>query len=109
MSATIDDRRTPEQKRATLGLVVATDNFMSGWGQAQGRSIFAVPFRTWQEGEIVADNMRARSEMRRVRIVGDYPGEYRPKLRKGDHLSIRDMSPCPRFYAPGGFHEGMDR
>ncbi len=97
---TIDDRRSEADKTATAFLVVATDKFMSGWGNAPGRSLFAVPCRSWEEAKIVEENMRHRSEMKRVRIVG---AAYRPKLRNGDHYSIRDMSDCSRFYERGGF------
>ena len=99
---TIDDRRTEEDKARTVGFVVANDSFMSGWGQAPGRSIFAVPFRSWTEASIVEDNMRHRSEMKYVRVVGK---AYRPRLRAGDHFSIRDMSECDRWYKEGGFRE----
>ena len=95
-----EDHRTPEQKAATVCFVVATDSFMSGWGQAKGRSIFAVPCRSMQEAFIVEDNMRHRSEMKRVRIVG---ADYRPRLYNGDHLSIRAMDDVSRFYEPGAF------
>lgn len=95
-----DDHRSEEDKAATIGFVVATDSFMSGWGQAPGRSLFAVPFRTWAEGRIVSENMHARSEMKRVRVVGK---DYRPRMRPGDHLSIRAMDDCARFYEVGGF------
>jgi len=102
--ATTDDRRSEADKARTWGFVVATDSFMSGWGGAAGgRSIFAVPVRSPKEAEIVADNMRARSEMKRVRIVGH---DYKPRLRNGDHLSIRAMDNCARFYKPGGFRAG---
>lgn len=101
-SPMIDDKRSPEDKAATLGFVVATDSFMSGWGNAPGRSLFAVPFRTWDEADIVEANMRARGDMKRVRVVG---AKYRPRLYPGDHLSIRDMSDCSRFYKRGGFSE----
>jgi len=97
---TILDRRSEAEKESTWGFVVATDSFMSGWGDAPRRSLFAVPVRNWKEAEIVLDNMQHRPEMKRARIVGK---DYRPKLRPGDHLSIRDMSDCARFYAPGGF------
>ena len=100
--AVIDDRRTEEDKAATIGFVVATDSFMSGWGEARGRSLFAVPVRNWAEAVTVENNMRARSEMKRVRVVGK---DYRPRLYPGDHLSIRDMSDCDRFYRVGGFKE----
>lgn len=96
----IDDCRTDDDKAATEGFVVATDSFMSGWGQAPARSFFAVPFRSPYEATIVLDNMEARSEMKRVRLAGK---NYRPQLRSGDHLSIRAIDDCSRFYKPGGF------
>ncbi len=101
--ATIDDRRSEADKAATAFFVVATDRFMSGWGRAQGgRSLFAVPCKDMAQARIVEENMRHRSEMKRVRIVA---AGYRPALRRGDHYSIRDMSDCSRFYTPGGFAE----
>lgn len=102
----IDDRRTPEDKARTVGFVVATDSFMSGWGQAPGRSLFAVPLSNWDQEPTVTANMDARSDMKRVRTVGK---DYRPHLAAGDHLSIRDMSDCSRFYEPGGFHKEAQR
>lgn len=107
MSYIIDDRRTDEDKAATWGFIVATDKFLSGWGGAPRRSIFAVPVRSYEEARIVDDNMRHRSEMKRVRLV--IGKNYRPKLYPGDHLSIRDMADCDRFYTPGGFHEDRSR
>lgn len=98
--AIIDDRRSAEDKARTVLLVVATDSFMSGWGHAPGKSYFAVPCASLEQAEIVEENMRHRSEMKRVRIVYK---DYRPRLRAGDHLSIRNMSDCSRFYERGGF------
>jgi len=83
-----DDKRTPEEKARTCGFVVATDRFMSGWGGAPGRSLFAVPFDSWELAHVIKDNMRHRSEMMRVRVVGK---DYRPRLYSGDHLSIRHI------------------
>jgi len=100
--AVVDDHRSEADKAQTWGFVVATDSFMSGWGMAPGRSLFAVPVTDDKQAEIVADNMRARSDMKRVRIVGH---DYRPRLFDGDHYSIRDMNDCSRFYTPGGFRK----
>ena len=97
---TIDDRRSADDIAATAGFVVANDSFMSGWGQATGRSLFAVPFRSMEEARIVEENMRDRTEMKYVRVVGP---DYRPRLYPGDHLSIRDCSDASRFYVKGGF------
>ena len=98
--ATRDDRRSEADKAATVGFVVATDSFMSGWGNAPGKSYFAVPFRSYEESRIVEDNMNARTEMKRVRVVGK---DYRPRLRAGDHFSIGAIDDCSRFYTAGGF------
>lgn len=100
--AIIDDQRSDEEKKRTIGFVVAIDNFMSGWGMAQGISYFAVPFETWDEAVTVEVNMRRRDEMKCVRIVGP---DYQPKLREGDHLSIRAhrRGDTDRFFVMGGF------
>lgn len=98
--AVIDDKRTPEERAATRFLAVATDRFMSGWGSAPGRSIFALACTTLAEAETCADNLGKRSDMTRVRIV---EAPYRPHLRDGDHLSISGRSEAERHYLPGGF------
>ena len=95
-----NDRRTEADKAATVGFVVATDRFMSGWGQAPGSSYYAVPFSDWDQAVTVEANMRRRSEMKRVRVVG---ADYRPRLGAGDHLSIASMDGASRFYTVGGF------
>ena len=100
--AIVHDRRTEEDKARTAGFVVATDSFMSGWGKAPGRSLFAVPFADDIQAAIVERNMQHRSEMKRVRIVArDYPQQV--KLSPSDHLSISDMRGSSRFYREGGF------
>lgn len=81
----VHDRRTPEERSATVAFIVATDRFMSGWGRAPGRSYFAVPVLQGQDACVIEDNMRNRSEMMRVRYVA---ANWRPKLHDGDHLSI---------------------
>ena len=84
----IDDKRTEQEKAETEGFVVATDSFMSGWGLAPGKSYFAVPYRATDNPQAIFNRLDDRSEMKRVRYVGK---DYRPKLREGDHLSIRNM------------------
>lgn len=87
--STIVDRRSDQEKADTTGFIVATDRVLSGWGQAPGRSFFALPFRCMEEAIAAEKNLRARPCMLRVRIVGR---NYRPRLRTGDHLSIASMS-----------------
>ena len=103
----IIDRRTEEQKARTRGFVIATDRFMSGWGHARGRSLFAVPFSS-DEGELdtILDNFAHRDEMLRVRIIFRLTKrERRPiiALRDGDHLSTCDWTPGSGFYSRGWF------
>jgi len=100
MSATINDERTPEQKAQTMGLIVATDRHMSGWGNAPGRSLLAVPYASRQQAVIVEDNMRHRSEMQRVRRVGP---NYRPRMYAGDNLTILPLDPAAPFSRPSWF------
>lgn len=83
----IQDDRTPEEKAATVGFVVATDNFMSGWGQAPGRSLVAVPVTSYEDEKAVTEVLERRHEMKRVRFCMK---SYRPRLFDGDHLHIYD-------------------
>lgn len=82
---TIDDTRTDEQRAATLLLVVATDSFMSGWGRAPRRSLYAVAVPDGATSVDVEARMDSRSDFKRVRVVGP---TYRPRLRDGDHLKV---------------------
>ena len=83
-----------------IGYVVATDSFMSGWGGAKGgRSLYAIAVTSRDEIDVVMDNMKARSEMKRVRY-----NLSPPATRPGDHLKISDKSTAPRFFLPP--HEG---
>ena len=99
--AVIHDRR-PENQREQFGFVLMTDSFMSGWGKAPGRSLFAVPVSNWRQAETVLENARNRSEMKRPRFVRTLRNV---KLYRGDHLSIRAPGDSGRWYTPGGFTE----
>jgi hypothetical protein len=98
-----DDQR--EDGRPAMGYVVATDSFLSGWGLAPGRALFAVAVGTREERAAVESNMRARSEMKRPRFVRPRKSDGRPdvRLQPGDHLSVRDRATAGRFYVPGAF------
>ena len=93
----INDRR--QSKHKPFGFVVATDSFMSGWGDAQGgKSYYAIAVDSRHESDVVEANMRSRSEMKRVRF-----NLALPKLGPKDHLSIVDRHYAQRFFEPGGF------
>jgi len=76
----LKDDRTEEQKKTHPIIVLGTDSFMSGWGEAKGGPSYA----GWacKESEINACEsvVRGRSDMKRVRIV---IGDYRPPSGPG--------------------------
>lgn len=94
MEYTIQDDRTPEEKAKTIGFMVATDRFLSGWGNAPGRSIVAVPVVSFSDRETVENRLNLRNEMKRVRFVGP---SYRPRLYPGDHLHIYNTKHSFRY------------
>lgn len=91
----IDDDRNPLEKEQTIGFVVATDSFMSGWGLAKGKSIIAVPFISEEDKEKVLRRIKLRREMKRVRVT--YGTSYRPALSLGDHLHIYNTTNSFRY------------
>jgi hypothetical protein len=91
----IEDDRTTDEVNNTLGFVVATDKFMSGWGKAAGRSYVAVPFVSEEDKYKVLSRINRRSEMKRVREV--YGKTYRPSMRSGDHLHIYNTKNSFRY------------
>lgn len=98
----IDDRRTEN----TIGFVLGTDSFMSGWGLAPGRSLFAVPVIDPAEYDVILANMEARSDMKRARVVtGITKTDKLPRvrLREGDHLSVRSVEDTARFREPNSW------
>lgn len=79
--------------------VLANDSFMSGWGQAEGKTNTVIlPCTDWEEAKTVEANARARSEMRRVRITG-----AKPTLRPHVLYSLLNREHAERWYTPGGF------
>ena len=100
MTCTIDDRRTGLAN--PWGFVVFTDRFMSGWGKAPGRSLFALPVASPKEAETVLENGKNRADMQRGRIVSSLKNVKRG-LRDGDHLSIRDREDASRWYEPAAW------
>jgi len=59
--------------------VTMTDEFMSGWGRAEGKTNkLVLTCDNFEEAEIVYDNAKRRSEMKRVQITSTKP-YYTPK------------------------------
>lgn len=81
----IVDDRTKEEKITHPIIVVGTDSFMSGWGEAKG----GVSYAGWACREEDLGKVHAwvlsRSEMKRVRIVGN---NWRPRGVGHTHVYV---------------------
>lgn len=109
-NALIDDQR--QHVRFPLAYMVATDRFLSGWGFAPRRSLFALALPPdYLYGGLapqdIEEHIRAviadRTDMIRPRDVGccrRYGVNGLPSMRlyPGDHLSVRDWDTAEAFY-----------
>lgn len=86
-----DDSRI--NKEQPLYFVTCKDSFMSGWGNAPGRSLMAFACFTEKQVEAVEIALRGRSEMKRVNV-----NKGLPNLSKKDHLKIHCPESSPEFY-----------
>lgn len=84
------DDRTPEQRQTHTHLVVGTDPFMSGWGEAEyGVSYAAWACKDYNDAKKVQEWVERRSDMKRVRQVYDPPSApYRPSGRGHLHIYV---------------------
>ena len=83
------DDRTPDQEKTHKYLIVGTDSFMSGWGQAKDGNSYAAWAATQQDINNCEAYVESRKEMKRVRFVIDTPGaRYRPRPDCCAHLHI---------------------
>lgn len=107
----INDRRTDAEKAATVGYVVFTDKFMSGWGKASGGSSYyalaVIREVRWENGvavmpriDRIIETLLAQGERRTDMIRGRYVAgsTYRPSRRSCAHLSIVGPTGAPRWY-----------
>lgn len=76
------DDRTPDERKTHTILVVGTDSFLSGWGEASGGLSYAAWACTSEQLPRVERWVRSRSDMKRVRIASD---PYRPRCK---HLHV---------------------
>ena len=85
----VQDDRTPEQMKIPHLIVMMTDAFMSGWGEAEGGPSYAGWAVTEGYVNSVESRVRNRSDARRVRIV---LSTYRPPSGPGHcHIYASDM------------------
>jgi len=88
----IQDDRTPEEKTTHSIIVVGTDSFLSGWGEAKGGASYAGWACQYKDLDQVERWVRSRPEMKRVRIVGN---DWRPKGIGHTHVYVvREKHPA---------------
>lgn len=76
----IADDRTKEQKETHTCLIVGTDSFLSGWGEAKGGVSYAVWACKPEDRFNVLSWVEKRTDMKRVREVFETKtSKYRPK------------------------------
>lgn len=103
------DDRTEVQKLTHTWLVVMTDRFMSGWGEAKGGVSYAAWACTYENLSQVEAWVRSRSEAMRVRVTRDggafkKPYRYRPSgtghchiyVVNEEHASLASCANCGR-------------
>jgi len=82
----IQDDRTAEEKKSHNWLVIGTDKFLSGWGEAKDGKSIAAWACTFERLDAVEKWVKSRSDMLRVRISNDK--NYRPKTAKHFHIYV---------------------
>ena len=82
------DDRTAEQKLTHTIIVLATDKFLSGWGEAKGGPSYAGWACKPELQFKIFERVSERSEMRRVRVV---TSNYHPPSGPGHcHIYVAD-------------------
>jgi len=87
------DDRTEEQKKTHDLIVLGTDSFLSGWGEARGGKSYAGWACPGSVVNQVESWVRQRGDMKRVRIVA---GNYSPPSGPG-HCHIYVAEPGIQF------------
>ena len=91
----IKDDRTEEEKEKTIGFWVAKDKFLSGWGEAPGRSLVACPVVSYPDMYEVGKRFNSRGEFIYIKWIEE--NTYTPKLKPGDHLHIYNTKKSFRY------------
>ena len=84
-------------KNKNMYFVTMTDAFLSGWGEAEGKTnklVFVC--MDYEQAKIVSDNAKARTDMKRVNICTNYPYHLFNNDRYYTQEKIRDE--YPNFY-----------
>jgi len=91
----VEDRRG-DTTTEPWGYVVFTDRFMSGWGRAPCRSLYALAVSE-REAAAVLRYGAGRGDMARGRVLHGLARLLRT-VRRGDHLAIEDRAAAERWY-----------
>lgn len=80
--------------------VTMTDKFLSGWGNAEGKvNKLIFECENFNEAEIVADNARARSDMKYVNICTKKPSYNSTRY----FVQVKNKEDYPSWYQKGFF------
>lgn len=88
----IQDDRTDAQRQSHTWLIVGTDTFMSGWGEAEGGTSYAAWACKPEDRSRVLAWVENRKDMKRVREASEYDRKYRPSGRGHCHIYVVDDS-----------------
>lgn len=91
----MQDDRTPEQLKTHNWLVIGTDNFMSGWGEAEDGVSYAAWACRPDDSKACLEWVEGRGDMRRIRETVDpaYNGvRYRPSAKGHCHIYVWEPS-----------------
>lgn len=84
----VKDDRTDAEKDTHRSLIVGTDSFLSGWGDAKSGASVAAWACLPDDVRTVEAWVRRRSDMKRVREVYEAAGERRYRPRNAAHFHI---------------------
>ena len=94
----LQDDRTPEQKETYPFLIVGTDSFMSGWGEAAGGTSYAAWACKDEHRDRVLNWVSSRNDMKQVKLIDTKVyGTYKPKGIGHCHIYVvHDKHPALR-------------
>jgi hypothetical protein len=101
------DDRTEGQKNTHTWLVIGTDRFMSGWGEASNGLSYAAWACEPKYRDQVLDWVESRSDMKRVREVYEGQGNkkyYAPGAAHCHIYVVTDEHPAIRHIIAGNEH-----
>ena len=84
----IQDDRSEERKLTHTHLVIGTDPFLSGWGEARGGISIAAWACRPEDRKEVLEWVTSRTDMKRVREVNELFRKYTPRGTGHTHIYV---------------------